>query len=97
MRLTLAKRPRYANGHPTRSLRLYTFCCLTQWCVTGRTIYTLALEQKIMASPPLTHPTHYCLLPIAYCLFPTPYSLLPTPSSPRISHNSKPSPIVRMR
>ncbi|NEO40280.1 MAG: hypothetical protein F6J90_29620 [Moorea sp. SIOASIH] len=30
---------------------------MTRWCVTGRTIPRLALEQKIRASPPLTHPT----------------------------------------
>ncbi|WP_229414781.1 MULTISPECIES: tetratricopeptide repeat protein [Moorena] len=29
-----------------------------KWCVTGRTIPTLATRAKIRASPPLTHPTH---------------------------------------
>ncbi|NEP47662.1 MAG: hypothetical protein F6K65_02015 [Moorea sp. SIO3C2] len=30
---------------------------LDRWCVTGRTMSTLATRQKIRGFPPLTHPT----------------------------------------
>ncbi|NEO81824.1 hypothetical protein [Moorena sp. SIO4G3] len=66
------------------------FCCLTWWCVTGRTVPKLPTE-KMRASPSLTHPTQLNLcsrlptpdsrLPIPDSRFPTPDSLLPTPYS----------------
>ncbi|NEO75680.1 hypothetical protein [Moorena sp. SIO4G3] len=62
------------------------------WCVTGRTIYTLATRPKITPSPPLTHPTSRSTstphtphptpdsrFPIPDSPNPTPYTLLPTP------------------
>ncbi|NEP51312.1 MAG: hypothetical protein F6K65_21930 [Moorea sp. SIO3C2] len=62
-----------------------------KWCVTGRTIPTLATRAKISANPPLTHPTH-SRFPIPDSRFPipdsrpkfkkpTPCSLLPAPCS----------------
>ncbi|NEP24957.1 hypothetical protein [Moorena sp. SIO3I6] len=65
MRLTLAKRPRYANGHAGRD-RFFNYSPL---------------------------PIPDSRLPIPDSLIPTPYSLL---KLPRIPHNSKPCPIVRM-
>ncbi|NEO73764.1 hypothetical protein [Moorena sp. SIO3H5] len=49
---------------------------MTWWCVTGRAILTLAVERKIRATPPLTHPT-----PIPDSRFPIPDSRFPIPDS----------------
>ncbi|NEP50465.1 MAG: hypothetical protein F6K65_17275 [Moorea sp. SIO3C2] len=52
---------------------LFPVPCSLRWCVTGRTIATLATKRKMRASPPLTHPTH--------SLFPVPDSRFPIPDS----------------
>ncbi|WP_158517455.1 hypothetical protein [Moorena producens] len=56
---------------------------MSRWCVTGRTIPTLALEAnnkgKSAPNAPYWTGTTHSLLLTPYSLLPTPYSLLPTP------------------
>ncbi|NEQ86445.1 MAG: hypothetical protein F6K26_42195 [Moorea sp. SIO2I5] len=48
---------------------------MTRWCVTGRTIPTLAKKRKIRTSPPLTHPTHCSLFSVPCSLLPVPFAI----------------------